>query len=138
MSDRIRITIAQANPVMGDLEGNAEKALAAWREGKAAGADLVALPEMFITGYNAQDLILKPAFHQAAMAKIEEIAGLCADGPALALGGPFVEDGRLYNAYHVCRNGKVTHRQLKHHLPNYTVFDEERLFAHGPLGGRRL
>ncbi len=135
MAERFRLTMAQANPTMGDLEGNAAKAIAAWQEGKAAGADLVALPEMFITGYNAQDLILKPAFHLAAMARIEKLAGECADGPALAIGGPLAVNGELYNAYFICRGGKVVHQQRKHHLPNYTVFDEERLFAHGPLGG---
>ncbi|WP_299353767.1 NAD+ synthase [uncultured Shimia sp.] len=135
MPERFRLTMAQANPTMGDLEGNAAKAFAVWQEGKDAGSDLVALPEMFITGYNAQDLILKPAFYLAAMARIEKLAAECADGPALAIGGPLFEDGTLYNAYFICRGGKIVHRQRKHHLPNYTVFDEERLFAHGPLGG---
>jgi len=60
MADRFRITLAQLNPTVGDLAGNAAKAKAAWEEGKAAGADLVACPEMFITGYNAQDLVMKP------------------------------------------------------------------------------
>lgn len=135
MAERFRVTMAQANPTMGDLQGNAAKAKAAWEEGKSADADLVALPEMFITGYNAQDLIMKPAFHLAAMAQIEKLAKECADGPALAIGGPLFEGGTLYNAYFICRGGKIVHRQRKHHLPNYTVFDEERLFAHGPLGG---
>ena len=67
MADRFRVTLAQLNPVVGDLAGNAAKARAAWEEGRAAGADLVALPEMFITGYNAQDLVMKPAFHTAAI-----------------------------------------------------------------------
>ncbi|TKZ22505.1 NAD+ synthase [Shimia litoralis] len=135
MAETFRLTMAQANPTMGDLKGNADKARAVWAEGKAAGADLVALPEMFITGYNAQDLILKPAFHLAAMAEIEALAQDCADGPVLAIGGPLAEDGALYNAYFICRGGKVVHRQRKHHLPNYTVFDEERLFDQGALGG---
>jgi NAD+ synthase len=69
------------------------------------------------------------------MAQIEALAAECADGPTLAIGGPFAEDGKLYNAYHICRGGKVVSRQLKHHLPNYTVFDEVRLFDSGPLGG---
>ncbi|MHA7826626.1 MAG: nitrilase-related carbon-nitrogen hydrolase, partial [Roseovarius sp.] len=60
MADRFRVTLAQWNPIMGDLEGNAARARAAWSEGAAAGADLVALPEMFITGYNTQDLVMKP------------------------------------------------------------------------------
>ncbi|MDP2516977.1 NAD+ synthase [Shimia thalassica] len=135
MSDRFRLTMAQANPTMGDLEGNAAKAYAAWQEGKKAGADLVALPEMFIVGYNAQDLIKKPALQAAAMAEVEKLAESCADGPALAIGGPFAEGDKLYNAYFILNKGRIVSRQLKHHLPNYTVFDEVRLFDSGPLGG---
>ncbi|MGR3500726.1 NAD+ synthase [Pseudaestuariivita sp.] len=135
MSDRFRITLAQLNPVVGDIDGNAQKAREAWEAGKKAGADLVAMTEMFITGYNAQDLVRKPAFHEAAIAAIETLAKDCANGPALAIGGPWVEDGKLFNAYHVCRGGKVVSRVLKHHLPNETVFDEVRIFDSGPIGG---
>lgn len=135
MTDRFRITCAQLNPTVGAIAENAEMAFAAWQEGKAAGADLVALTEMFITGYNAQDLVRKPAFHKAAIEAIEALARRCVDGPALAIGGPWVEDGKLYNAYHLCRGGKVTARALKHNLPNDTVFDEVRIFDSGPLGG---
>ncbi len=135
MSDTFRLTMAQANPTMGDLDGNAAKAREIWAQAKAAGSDMVAFPEMFIVGYNAQDLIKKPALQQAAMAVIEQLAVDCADGPALAVGGPYADGEKLFNAYFVLKGGKVAHRQLKHHLPNYTVFDEERLFDHGPMGG---
>ncbi|SEO19546.1 NAD+ synthase [Salinihabitans flavidus] len=135
MAKRFRVTLAQANPVVGDLAGNAALARAAWDEGRAAGADLVALPEMFILGYNPQDLVMKPAVQRAAMAQIEALARDCAEGPALAIGGPCAEDGKLYNAYFICRGGKIVSRQFKHHLPNYTVFDEKRQFDPGPLGG---
>ncbi|MEP2531881.1 NAD+ synthase [Shimia sp.] len=135
MADTFRLTMAQANPTMGDLNGNAAKVRAIWAEAKAAGSDLVAFPEMFIVGYNAQDLIKKPALQRAAMDVIAQLAVECADGPTVAVGGPYVDGDRLYNAYFVLRDGKVVHRHLKHHLPNYTVFDEERLFDHGPLGG---
>ena len=135
MAETFRLTMAQANPVMGDLAGNAAKAREAWEAGKAAGSKLVVMPEMFIVGYNPQDLILKPALQAAALREIEALAVACADGPALAIGGPLAEDGKLYNAYFVLRGGKIAHIQRKHHLPNYTVFDEERLFDHGPLGG---
>nr|WP_321250275.1 NAD+ synthase [uncultured Ruegeria sp.] len=135
MADRFRITLAQLNPVVGDIDGNADKALAAWAQGRDAKADLVALPEMFITGYNTQDLILKPVFHQAAMAAVESLAERCADGPALAIGGPWVEDGKLFNAYLILKGGRISSKVLKHHLPNETVFDEVRLYDAGPLGG---
>jgi NAD+ synthase len=90
---------------------------------------------MFITGYNAQDLVVKTVFHKAAVAEVEQLAKDCADGPALAIGGPWFEDGCLYNAYLICKGGKVASKTLKHHLPNETVFDEVRIFDAGPLGG---
>ncbi len=128
MADTFRITLCQLNPTVGDLTGNAALARAAWEEGRDAGADMVALPEMFITGYNAQDLVVKPVFHKAAMAAVEALAIQCADGPALAIGGPWAEDGKLYNAYLICKGGKIASKSLKHHLPNETVFDEVRIF----------
>lgn len=135
MSDKFRLTLAQLNPTVGAIDGNADLAFDAWQQGKAAGADMVALPEMFITGYNAQDLVMKPAFHFAAMAAVDALAIRCADGPALAIGGPYTESGKLYNAYFILNGGKVVSRVLKHHLPNETVFDEVRVFDSGPLGG---
>ena len=135
MNDRFRLTLAQLNPTVGALKANADKAYDAWQQGKAAGADMVALSEMFISGYNAQDLVTKPAFHLAAMAEIDALAQRCADGPALAVGGPYAEGNELFNAYHILKGGKVISRALKHHLPNETVFDEMRIFDAGPLGG---
>lgn len=135
MVDRFRLTLAQLNPTVGDLAGNARMAREAWAQGRAAGADLVALPEMFITGYNTQDLVQKPAFHQAAIATIEALARDCVDGPALAIGGPALEGVGLHNAYYVLQDGAVRARVLKHHLPNETVFDEVRLYDSGPVAG---
>ncbi|SFT38107.1 NAD+ synthase [Sedimentitalea nanhaiensis] len=135
MADRFRVTLAQLNPVVGDLAGNAAKARAAWRRGADAGADLVALPEMFITGYNAQDLVMKPAFHTAAIEAMRALAADCADGPALAIGGPWLEGAQLYNAYLILKGGQIVSTVRKHHLPNETVFDEVRIFDAGPLGG---
>ncbi|WP_135501275.1 NAD+ synthase [Roseovarius aestuariivivens] len=135
MADRFRLTLAQLNPTVGDLAGNARLARDAWEQGRAAGANLVALPEMFITGYNTQDLVMKPAFHQAAIAEIEKLARDCADGPALAIGGPALEGAELYNAYYILKGGQVTACVLKHELPNETVFDEKRIYASGDVGG---
>ncbi|WP_299649723.1 NAD+ synthase [uncultured Tateyamaria sp.] len=135
MADRFRITLGQLNPTVGDIPGNAAKARAAWEAGRDAGADLVALPEMFITGYNAQDLVMKPAFHTTAMRAVEALAEDCADGPTLAIGCPWTEGAELFNGYLICRGGKIVSRLLKHNLPNETVFDEVRIFDAGPLGG---
>ncbi len=135
MSDVFRITLAQLNPTVGDLAGNASKAREVWQAGKDAGSDLVALPEMFITGYNAQDLIRKSAFTAAAIAEIKALAEACADGPALAIGGPWVEERSLFNGYFILMNGKIRSVIQKHHLPNDLVFDEVRIFDSGPIGG---
>ena len=134
MQDRFRLTLAQLNPTLGDLAGNVEKAFDAWEEGRAAGADMVALPEMFVTGYQTQDLVLKPAFHRDAMARVAALAERVADGPILGIGGPHWESGKLYNAWHVLKGGRVVTRTLKHERPNYNVFDEVRVFAAGPPG----
>jgi NAD+ synthase len=135
MAERFRITLGQLNPTVGDLAGNADQARAAWAEGRDAGADLVALPEMFIAGYNAQDLVSKRAFQLDVMTHIDALAADCADGPALAIGAPWAEGPELFNAYLILKGGKIASRMLKHHLPNETVFDEVRIFDSGPLGG---
>ncbi|RVV96705.1 NAD+ synthase [Mesobaculum littorinae] len=133
--DTFRLTIAQLNPVVGDLEGNAARARAAWEEGRAAGADLVALPEMFLTGYQIYDMVMKPAFSGHAMQVLDQLARDCADGPALAIGAPYAFGERLYNSYAICRGGEVVSRALKHKLPNYNVFDERRIYDEGPISG---
>lgn len=136
MTDRFRLTLAQLNPTVGDISGNAARALDAWRQGKDAGADLVALPEMFITGYQTQDLILKPAFVRAAVDAIDALAADCADGPALAIGGPCPgADGKLHNSYYVLQHGKVASVVHKYFLPNFNVFDEVRLFSRDMMQG---
>jgi NAD+ synthase len=135
MPDTFRITLAQLNPVVGDIEANAEQARAAWAAGREAGAGLVALTEMFITGYQIQDLVRKRAFVADAMAAMDRLAADCADGPALAVGGPFLDGDRLYNGYHICEGGKVLARVLKHKLPNTDVFDEVRFYTPGDIHG---
>ena len=136
MPEIFRLTLAQLNPTVGDLVGNAEKARAAWAAGRDAGADMVALTEMFITGYQTQDLVMKPAFVHAAMAAIDALAVACKDGPALGIGGPHLKEGKLYNAFYVLQGGKALTVVLKHNLPNDGVFDEKRVFSpsdvHGP------
>ena len=135
MTQRFRLTMAQLDPVVGDLAGNARKAREAWEAGREAGADLVMLPEMFLTGYQTQDLVRKPAFALDAAAHLARLAEAVSDGPALGVGAPHAEGARLHNAYHVLADGQVRSRVLKHVLPNEDVFDEERLYEPGPLQG---
>lgn len=135
MADTFRITLGQLNPTVGDLTGNAAKARAAWDAGREAGANMVALPELFLAGYNANDLYMKPAFFQAAMAEAQALAVACAEGPTLGIGVPWAEDGKLFNAYLICSGGRIVTKIFKHELPNETVFDEVRIFDAGPLGG---
>jgi len=135
MTDQFRITIAQLNPTVGDLHGNAAKAQQAWLQGAEQGSDFVALPEMFITGYNTQDLVMKPAFQNDAIKAVRALAKDCADGPALGIGGPWVEDGSLFNAYFILNGGDIQAVVKKHHLPNETVFDEVRIFEPGHVSG---
>jgi NAD+ synthase len=136
MPESFRLTLAQLNPTLGAIEANAALARTAWEAGRAAGADMVACPEMFITGYQTQDLILRPAFVAHAMRAIDTLALAVADGPALGIGGPHLQDGRLYNGYYVLQGGAVQAVILKHELPNDGVFDEKRVFTsadvHGP------
>lgn len=135
MTDRFRLTLAQLNPTVGAIAANAAKARAAWEEGRAAGADFVGLPEMFLTGYQTQDLVMKPAFTADAKRAVAALAADCADGPALGVGAPYRDESGLYNAYYILQGGKVMARMLKHHLPNDDVFDEVRLFTPGPISG---
>jgi NAD+ synthase len=131
-----RITLAQLNPTVGDVSGNAAKARAAREAAKADGSDLLLLPELFITGYPPEDLVLKPAFQAACREAVEALARETADGgPAVLIGTPWVEEGKLYNACALLDGGRIAALRYKANLPNYGVFDEKRLFARGPAAG---
>ncbi|HEV2561649.1 MAG TPA: NAD+ synthase [Rhizomicrobium sp.] len=134
MTDRLRIALAQLNPVMGDMTGNLAKARTA--RAAARDADVILFPELFICGYPPEDLVLKPAFQNAAREAIEALATDTADGgPAMLIGAPWVEEGKLYNACLLLDGGKIAGRTFKHDLPNYGVFDEKRVFTPGPMPG---
>ena len=130
----MKLAIAQINPVVGDVAGNAAKARAA--RAQAASADLVIFPELFIAGYPPEDLVLKPAFQAACRGAIEALARETKDGgPALLIGTPWVEEQKLYNAVALLDGGRIAGLRFKVDLPNYGVFDEKRVFAPGPLPG---
>ena len=140
---RVRVAGAQLNLVVGDLEGNATRILDAYDRAEAAGCDLVAFPELAITGYPPEDLLLRPAFVAQAVETLEKIAART--GRAAAIVGFPEPDRDLYNSAAVCAQGRVLGTYRKHLLPNYAVFDEERYFEpwkhDGPLfviGGVRV
>jgi len=137
MTDSLTIALAQLNPTLGDVSGNVAKIRAARAEAAAAGADLVVYAELVLNGYPPEDLMLKPAFQEAVEAAVEELAGDTADGgPAMLIGASWGEgDGKPFNAVLLLDGGKVAARRYKHHLPNYGVFDEIRIFQPGPLPG---
>ena len=135
MAKKFQITLAQLNPTVGDLEGNYKVALEAWEKAQRVGSDLIAFTELFITGYNTQDLIKKPSFFKAAQDQILKLAKTCKNGPAVAIGGPAYLKGKLYNAYYILADGNVADVIMKHHLPNQNVFDEKRIFDEGEISG---
>ncbi len=135
MTQRFRLALGQINATVGDIVGNAALVRQAHLQARAMGADMLALPEMFLTGYQLQDLVWRRALTDAAEAALADLAGLTADGPALGIGLPTVRDGAVFNTWAVVQGGRVTARIAKHHLPNADVFDEKRVFAPGPVQG---
>ena len=134
--DRLSLTIAQLNPIVGDIAGNAEKVRRARAKAAADGADLVVFSELFICGYPPEDLVLKPALHEACRSAIEALARDTADGgPAVLIGTPWVENANLYNAVALLDGGRVAALRFKVDLPNYGVFVEKRVFRPGPDPG---
>jgi NAD+ synthase len=132
MPDLFRIALAQLNPVMGDIAGNLKRAREA--RAKAQGSDVILFSELFIVGYSPEDLVLKPALQEDARAAVAELARDTADGgPAILMGAPWVEEGKLYNAMLLLDRGVITGKTFKVDLPNYGVFDEKRVFVAGTM-----
>ncbi len=125
----MRLALAQINAVVGDLDGNRERILSSLADARGEGAELVAFPELAVTGYPPEDLLLRPAFVRAAEATVREIAKACTGLTAL-VGTPWF-DRDLFNACAVCADGEIKGLYRKRYLPNYGVFDENRYFASG-------
>ncbi|MBL8591012.1 MAG: NAD+ synthase, partial [Methylobacteriaceae bacterium] len=135
-ASRLVISVAQVNSSLGDVAGNAGRLRKARATAAGQGADLVCFSELFLAGYPPEDLVLKPAFQEACRAALEELARETGDdGPAVLVGVPWVEAGRLFNAYALLAGGRIEAVRFKVDLPNYGVFDEKRVFAAGPPPG---
>ena len=125
----MRIALAQINSVVGDIDGNAARVVEWLAEARGAGADLVLFPELVVTGYPPEDLLLRPGFVRAARRAVEEIAK-ATHGITALVGAPYL-DADLYNACFTLARGEVRNVYRKRYLPNYGVFDEDRYFAPG-------
>ncbi len=133
MTNQLVIGIAQINPVVGDILGNVKKVHAAWE--RLGEADLIIYPELVISGYPAEDLVMKPAFAEECRAAVERLAADTVNGPAMLVGLPWLEKSQLYNAVALLDAGQISAVRYKVDLPNYDVFDEKRVFSAGPMPG---
>ena len=127
----LTVGLSQLNPLVGDLLGNEAKILADYATAEAAGCQVVVYPELTITGYPPEDLLLKKAFVRDNESAVERIAARTKECAAL-IGFVKAEGDHHFNAVALCRNGKVQGVYLKQLLPNYAVFDEDRYFTPGP------
>ncbi len=132
MQGELAITLAQINPTVGDVKGNAALIEAVWKEHQDC--DLIIFPELCLCGYPPEDLVLKPSFITTIEEQIEDLAAKgSAYKAAILIGAPHNERGRLHNTAFLIHGGLVTAHIFKHHLPNYGVFDEQRIFQAAAL-----
>jgi predicted amidohydrolase len=137
ISQTFRIAIAQLDPTVGDVAGNLALARAARREAAGKGADLVLFTELFISGYQPEDLVLKPAFLAVCLRAVEDLAAETADGgPGVIIGFPRQGEAGRHNAVAVLDGGRIIAIRDKVDLPNYGEFDEKRVFVAGPCRDR--
>ncbi len=128
----LRVALAQINVTVGDLEGNTRKILAAMRQASAEGAHIVCLPELGLTGYPPEDLLLKPGFVEANLRALQELIEASRDFAGLTTVVGYVDRRHdIYNAAGIIHEGRLYGTYHKHYLPNYGVFDENRYFQAG-------
>ena len=136
MTTNLSIALAQINPTVGEINGNIELIETARKEASIGGADIMIAGELTVSGYPPEDLVLKPAFMDCIEQKVTALASKTADsGPALIIGTPWRQDGKLFNAVMLLDQGKIVTIRYKNLLPTYGVFDEDRVFDRGPLPG---
>ncbi len=132
MTDRLAIVFAQLNQIVGDLRANADAMLII--EADNPEADLIVYPELQLIGYPPEDLVLKPALRERAMAELQRMAEATASGgPAMLVGSVFTEGDLIHNGIALLTEGRIEQVRYKHELPNYGTFDEKRLFSPGPM-----
>ena len=136
MTDRLTITLAQLNPVVGGVRGNLDKVREARRRAAEDGSDLVVCSELVVSGYPPEDLVLKPFFLDKVEEGVRELAAETSDGgPAVLVTAPWRDKDFTYNAALLLADGEIAARRFKYDLPNYGVFDEVRVFEAGPMPG---
>ena len=122
MKTPLTVAVAQLNCVVGDISGNARRILDAVARAKAAGADVVLTPELALSGYPPEDLLLRPAFLDACAIELAALAAQV-QGITVLVGYPSAQGGGRYNAAAVIQDGRIVAHYFKHRLPNYEVFD---------------
>ena len=131
MASTLRIVMAQLNTLVGDIEGNADKVIACARRARDdMRADAIIFPELTLSGYPPEDLLLRPGLHRRVLESLEQV-NREVSGIDVVLGYPHAASGGLYNAASLLRDGHTVATYHKQHLPNYSVFDEKRYFAEG-------
>jgi NAD+ synthase len=131
--NKLNIAIAQINFTVGDLASNQQKIIAAHKKASTEKADLIIFSELAITGYPPEDLVLRPDFQDKAIELVRQLAPHTKNGTAILVGGLWRENDKIYNAAFLLDAGEIQNITCKYDLPNYSVFDEKRVFAQGPL-----
>jgi NAD+ synthase len=136
MTKPVLIALAQLNAHLGNVDANVQRLTKARETAASQGADIIVTPEMFLSGYPCDDLVLRADFMADVAAGIDRLTSITADGgPAIVIGAPCVEEGRIFNSVFVLENGNKVARRDKVNLPNYGVFDDKRNFTAGALPG---